>query len=173
MTIQNLGPLLKLGESTGTITLDGREDFRAALDNMAQQAKHSVKIFTQELDHELYDDTEFIKVASDIGRNRKHCELQVLIKDANKASKIGHRLVELHRRLPSSILIRQLPRDYLEETDEYMLVDDMGLVKRYTIGYMQGCCEFKSIPEAQKKARFFDSVWQRSEPCQDLRRLNL
>lgn len=173
MSIQNLGPLLQLGESTGTLSLDGLADFRAALDNMANQARHSVKIFTQELDHELYDDAEFLKVASDIGRNRKHCEIQILIKDANKATKLGHRLVELHRRLPSSILIRQLPRDYIEETDEYMLVDDIGLVKRYNIGYMEGSCEFKSIPEAQKKARFFDEIWQRSEPCQDLRRLSL
>ena len=173
MSIQNLGPLLQLGESTGTIGLDGLDDFRAAIDNMANQARLTVKIFTQELDHELYDHTDFLKIASDIGRTRKHCEIQILVKDTNKATKLGHRLVELHRRLPSSILIRQLPRDYLEETDEYMLVDDIGLVKRYTIGYMQGCCEFKSIPEAQKKARFFDSVWQRSEPCQDLRRLSL
>lgn len=173
MSIQNLGPLLQLGESTGTIGLDGVADFRAALDSMAKQARHSIKIFTQELDHELYDNADFIRVASEIGRNRKHCEIQILIKDADKATKLGHRLVELHRRLPSSIHIRQLPRDYLEETDEFMLVDDIGLVKRYTIGYMQGCCEFKCIPEAQKKARFFNSVWQRSEPCQDLRRLSL
>ncbi|MCG8316542.1 MAG: hypothetical protein MI976_25295 [Pseudomonadales bacterium] len=173
MSIQNLGPLLQLGESTGTMTLDGKDDFRAALDNMAQQARHSIKIFTQELDHELYDDVDFLKVASDVGRNRKHCEIQILVKDANKATKLGHRLVELHRRLPTSILIHQLPRDYIEDNDEYMLVDDIGLVKRYTIGYMQGCCEFKSIPEAQKKARYFDSIWQRSEPCQDLRRISL
>lgn len=173
MSIQNLGPLLVLGESTGSISLDGKDDFRAALDSMAKQATTSIKIFTQELDSEMYDDTDFLKVASDIGRNRKHCDIQVIVKDPNKATKLGHRLVELHRRLPSSIHIHQLPRDFIEETDEFMLVDDIGLIKRYTMGYMQGVCEFKCIPEAQKKARHFDAIWQRSEPCQDLRRLSL
>ena len=59
MSIQNLGPLLVLGESTGSITLDGKEDFHAALYNLARQANHSVKIFTQELDSEMYDEAEF------------------------------------------------------------------------------------------------------------------
>lgn len=173
MSIQNLGPLLVVGESTGLITLDGTEDFRAAVNNMLRQAKFSVRIFTQELDHELYDQAEFIKLASDIGRNRQKCEINILLKHSDKAAKLGHRLVELHKRLPTSIHLKQLPRDYEEIKEEFFIVDEIALVKRFSMGYMQGNCEFKSIPEALKKARFFDDIWHKSEPCQELRRLSL
>ncbi len=173
MSIQNLGPLLVVGESTGVITLDGSDDFHAALDNMIRQARSSVRIFTQELDHELYDHAEFIRHASRIGRQVKNCSIDILIKKPDKAARLGHRLVELHRRLPSSIHIRQLPSDYEENTEEFMIVDEIGIVRRFTMGYMQGNCEFKSIPDALKKTRFFDEIWQKAEPCQELRRLHI
>lgn len=173
MSIQNLGPLLVVGESTGVITLDGLADFRAAISNMLRQARFSVRIFTQELDHELYDHPDFIKAASRIGRTLRQCPINVLLKDPDKASRMGHRLVELHRRLPSSIHLRQLPKDYEDVTDEFLIVDEIALMTRFVMGYMQGRCEFKAIPDAHKKARFFDEIWQRSEPCQELRRLSL
>jgi hypothetical protein len=173
MSIENLGPLLVLGESTGIITLDGSSDFRAAINNMVRQARHRVRIFTQELDHELYDQPDFIKITSKIGRQSKLCEIQILIHHPDKPSRLGHRLVELHRRLPSSILIRELPEDYDSLQDEYLIVDEIGLVKRHVMGYMQGTCEFKSIPDALKRARLFDEIWQRAEPSQSLRRLDI
>lgn len=173
MSIENLGPLLIVGESTGVITLDGVADFHAAINNMVRQARFSVRIFTQELDHELYDHPEFIKQVSRIGRTLKNCNINVLIKHPDKSARLGHRLVELHRRLPSSIHLRQIPKDYEEVNDEFIIVDEIAIAKRFTMGLMQGNCEFKAIPDAVRRTRFFDEVWQRSEPCQELRRLNL
>jgi hypothetical protein len=173
MSIQNLAPLLVVGESTGTILLESADDFRCAINRMAQQAVRSIRIFTQDLDHELYDHTEFLKVASAVCRQRRNCTIQVLLKNADKAARFGHRLVELQKRLPSSIEIRSVPAEYEEANDEFFLVDDIGLVKRFALGYMRGHCEFRSVPDAVKKARWFNEIWERSEPCQDLRRLSL
>lgn len=173
MSIQNLGPLLVVGESTGSISLDGEEDFHAALNNMANQASKSVKIFTQELDADLYDQAEFLKVMSDIGRNRTRCKIQILIQNPSKASKHGHRLIELKKRLTSAIHIHSIPEDESDNAEEFMIVDDIALTRRFTMGHMQGSCEFKSLQEAQKKARQFDAIWQKSDPCQEFRRLGL
>ncbi|HVK98248.1 MAG TPA: hypothetical protein VM553_00475 [Dongiaceae bacterium] len=173
MSIQNLAPQLVVGESTGTILLESADDFRCAINRMAEQAVRSVRIFTQELDHDLYDHPDFLEIASSVCRQRRNCTLQILLKNADKASRLGHRLVELQKRLPSSIEIRSLPEEYEETNDEFFLVDDIALVKRFAIGYMRGHCEFRSIPDAVKKARWFGEVWERSEPCQELRRLSL
>lgn len=173
MSIQNLGPLLVVGESTGSIGLDGEEDFHSALNNMANQASKSVKIFTQELDPDLYDHTEFLKIMSDIARNRSRCKIQILIQNPNKASKHGHRLIELKKRLTSAIQIHSIPEDDTDNTDEYMIVDEIALTRRFTMGHMQGNCEFKSTLEAQKKSRQFDAIWHKSDPCQEFRRLGL
>jgi hypothetical protein len=173
MSIQTLAASLIVGESTGAINLEGPGDFHAAITRMVSQARHSVRIFSQELDHELYDHADFIEQASRIGRTLKNCPINILIKSPDKASRMGHHLVELHRRLPSSVHLRELPKDYEDMNDEFLIVDDIALLKRYNLGYMQGQCELKSIPEAPKKARLFDEIWQRSEPCQELRRLHL
>lgn len=172
MSIQNLGPLLVLGESTGSIGLDGIDDFHAAINNMVNQATKSVRIFTQELDPELYDDTEFLKIISDIARNRTRCKIHILIQTPGKAARSGHRLVELQKRLTSAIQIHSIPEGE-ESNDEFMVIDDIAITRRFTMGYMQGNCEFKSIPDAQKKARFFDAIWEKSHPCQEFRRLGI
>lgn len=172
MSISNLGSLLIVGESTGALALDGVDEFHCAINNMARQAKLSIKIFTQEFDRELYDDTEFLRIASEVARNRKNVPIRILLKDAGKAARGGHRMVELQRRLPSCIEIRSFPYDIAEDMDEFLLVDNIGMVKRYTHGYMRGHCEFRAIPDAAKKARYFDTAWDRAEPCQELRRLS-
>lgn len=173
MSIQNLAPLLVVGESTGTILLESVDDFRCAINRMAQQTVHTVRIYTQELDHELYDQVEFLKIASAICRQRKNCNMQILLKNPDKAARLGHRLVELQKRLPSSIEIRAIAAEYDDNSEEFFLVDDIALVKRFAIGYMRGHCEFRSIPDAVKKSRYFTEIWQRSEPCLELRRLSL
>ena len=173
MAVDNLISMLVLGESSGTLLLESAADFRAAIDHMAQQAVRSVKIFSQELDHELYDQVEFIKIASSICRQRKNCTISILLKNADKCTRFGHRLVELQKRVPSSIEIRSVPAEYEQMNDEFMVVDDIGMVKRFALGYMRGHCEFRSVPDAVKSGRQFNEIWERSEPCQELRRLSL
>lgn len=162
-----------VGEDSGVITLSSLSDFRSVINSMVSQARHSVRIFSQELDHELYDHADFIREAARVGRNVQRCSINILIKSPDKASRRGHRLVELHRRLPSSVHLHELPKDYEDMSDEFLIVDDVGLVNRASVGYMQGQCDFKAIPEGPKRARLFDEIWQRSEPCQALRRLYL
>ena len=173
MSIQNLAALLIVGESTGTVLLESVDDFRCAINRMAQQTVRNIKIFTQELDHELYDHVGFLQIASAVCRQRKNCTIQVLLKNPEKATRFGHRLVELQKRLPSSIEIRGVPAEYEEANDEFLIVDDIAMVKRFALGYMRGHCEFRSVPDAVKKSRWFSEIWERSEPCQELRRLHL
>lgn len=173
MSIQNLAPQLIVGESTGTVLLESVEDFRCAINRMTEQAVRSIKIFTQELDHELYDQPAFLETASQVCRQRKNCTLHVLLRSADKATRFGHRLVELQKRLPSSIEIRSIPEEYEEANDEFLIVDDIGMVKRFALGYMRGHCEFRAVPDAVKKSRWFNEIWERSEPCQELRRVHL
>ena len=163
---------LELGESSGTFLLETLDEFRAALDSMTPQAKRHIKIFTQELDHELYDQADFIRIASTICRQR-NCTLSILLNNADKCVRFGHRLVELQKRLPSSIEIRDIPAEYGEMNDEFIIVDDIAMVKRFALGYMRGHCEFRSIPDAVKNARLFNEIWDRATPCQALRRLHL
>ena len=173
MSVENLVSLLVVGESTGTLLLESADDFRAAINRMTEQAVRTVKIFSQELDHDLYDQVEFLKIASQICRQRKGCTISILLKNPDKCARLGHRLVELQKRVPSSIEIRSVPEEYGQMNDEFLIVDDIGMIKRFALGYMRGHCEFRAVPDAVKNSRLFNEIWERSEPCQELRRLSL
>lgn len=173
MNFSEQAPDLILGESTDTYLLESLDEFRCAIDCMAPQAKRQIKIFTQELEHDFYDRAEFLDALSPLFKDHRGFSISIILKDTNKAAKLGHRLVELQKRLPTRCEIRSLPREYEDMMDEYMIVDDMGMVKRFALGTMRGHCEFRSVPDAVKYGRQFDEVWGRSMPCTELRRLTL
>lgn len=173
MTFSEQAPDLVLGESNGTYLLEALDEFRTAIDNMAPQAKRHIKIFTQELEHDFYDRAEFLDALGPLFKDHRGFCINIILKDANKAAKLGHQLVELQKRLPTRCEIRTLPREYEDMTDEYMIVDDMGMVKRFALGNMRGHCEFRSVPDGVKYGRQFDEIWGRSMPCTELRRLSL
>ena len=173
MSFVDAAPDMELGESTGTHLLETLDEFVAALDAMVPQAKRHIKIFTQELDHAFYDRPAFIDALSPLFRDRRGFSVSVILKDANKAAKLGHRLVELQKRLPTRCEIRSLPREYEDMTDEYLIVDDQGMVKRFALGTLRGHCEFRAVPDGVKYGRQFNDIWERSLPCTELRRLSL
>jgi len=163
----------ELGESPDTHLLESLEEFQTAIDTMAPQAKRHIKIFTQELDHEFYDRTAFLDILGPLFRQHRGFTVSIILKDPNRAAKLGHRLVELQQRLPTCCEIRSLPREYQDISDEYIIVDDIGMVKRFALGNMRGHCEFRSVPDAKKYSRLFNEIWGRSQPCTELRRLSL
>lgn len=173
LSLQELAPTLTVGEHSGTLLLESLEDFHCSLISMAGQARRNMRLFTQELDHELYDHDALIDAISRSCRENRLCTLSILLKDANKVAKLGHRLVELQKRLPSLIEIRSLPRDFHDRTDEFFIVDELAMVKKFALGRMRGHCEFRSIPDAIKFSRQFNDIWERSQPCLELRRLSL
>lgn len=173
MSIDTQTEALIVGESSGTHLLESAADFRCAINRMTRQAKRSIRLFTQELDHELYDQADFVAIVSQVCRQQRHCQMQILLKNPDKAVHLGHRLVELQKRLPSAIEIRQVPTEHEDTNDEFLIVDDIALVKRFALGTLRGHCEFRSVPDAVTRARGFAEIWARSEPCQSLRRLHL
>ena len=173
MSIELKAKEMELGESAGTHLLETLEEFQTVLDAMVPQAKRQVKIFTQELEHGFYDREAFLDLLSPLFKEHRGFTVNIILKAPDKAAKLGHRLVELQKRLPTRCEIRSLPREYEEITDEYLIVDDMGMVKRFALGNMRGHCEFRSVPDAVKYGRQFNEIWERSQPCTELRRLAL
>ncbi|MAR92824.1 MAG: hypothetical protein CML06_18400 [Pseudomonadales bacterium] len=173
MSFTQLASDLTLGEDPGTHLLESLADFHAALDHMARQARQHIRIFTQELEHDFYDRAEFLEQVTPLFKQQRDFRLQILLRDPNRAGKLGHRLVDLQQRLPTRCEIRQLPPEYQYIMDEYMIVDGRGMVKRFALGHLRGHCEFRSVPDAAKYSRQFEEIWERSQPCMELRRLAL
>ena len=173
MSFENIAPLLVLGESTGVLHLNSIDDFNAIDLSMVSQATRNIRIFTQDLDHELYDNDIFVGSISDIARKHRSTIIQILVIDPSKAIKHGHKLVELSKRLTSAVFIRKVHDDYVKNKESFLLVDNRGLVRRPKANVLKGTAEFRAIPDAQSKEAYFIEVWEKSSEDPSLRRLPL
>ena len=156
----------RLGETSGDYALGSRDDNR-------QAAARVIELFTPDLEPILYDQTPIIDAMTQLSLSSPRAKVRVLVKDAERIIKDGHRIVELSRRLSSYIEIRKVHADYQDNNESFLLIDDYGLLHRRHAPRFEGTFSCKAPLEVRRLRAFFDEVWTRSEPVTDLRRLHL
>ena len=164
---------LRLGISDIDIELQARAETCHATDLMAQQCEESLEIFSRELDPELYDREPFLDAVSSLCVKNRMARVRILAQDPSAPVKRGHRLIELSRRISSSIEIRQPHPDYRQHNEAFLIADHCGLITRGLADRYEGTANFYSIIHAQRKLDFFTEVWDRSESNPEFRRLHI
>ncbi len=164
---------LRLGISDMEIELLARSDTLHATDLMLEQTQATLEIFSRELDPGLYDRQAFLDAVQQLCLRNRKARIRVLVQDPRPAIKRSHRLIELGRRLNSSIEIRQSNQDYNRYNEAFMIADEFGLVHRLLADQYEGTASFYNPVEARRKLDFFTEVWDRSEPHTEFRRLHI
>ena len=164
---------LRLGVSNLTIELQTRRETAHAAELMAQQCLESIEIFTRDLDAPLYDQEIFLQALSARCLNNRKALIRILVQDPMPPVKRGHRLIELARRLSSSIELRQPHPDYRRHNEAFLIADRCGLIHRPLADRYEGSANFYDPVEAQRKLDFFTEVWERSEAHPEFRRLHI
>lgn len=163
---------LRLGISDMEIELLNRTDTLHATDLMLEQTQATVEIFSRDLDPDLYDRQTFLDALQQLCVRNRKARIRVLVQDPQPPIKRSHRLIELGRRLSSSIEIRQPNEDYRRYNEAFMIADQCGLVHRPLADLFEGSANFYNPVEAQRKLDFFTEVWERSESHPEFRRLH-
>lgn len=164
----------QLGESEDVIPVHTLAEIATACDAMAAQARHSLCILSPDTEPELYGRQAFADIlAALIARRSKVASIRMLVRDPRRASREPHRLVDLSHRFPSFVAIRQL-RDVWAQNDEaFLLVDDIGLIRRAHHDNPAGVVTFRNLGTARERATWFENAWEHATPCQELRRVRL
>jgi hypothetical protein len=162
-----------LGESEDFIRLEGIEDFCKAERLLISQAKREVFILTPDLEPERFNEPEFASALSAFVRRSRFTDLRILVADPAIAIRWGHHVVTLGRRLTSNLKIRQLTGDDARRPEAWMVVDDIGMLRRDGHEGFSGVMNPKAIPHAQKARRDFIDMWERSSEIKDFRQLHL
>ncbi len=162
-----------LGESGGPLHLDRPSVCARAVALMASQARRELRIFTPDMQAAIYDQQPFLDALTDLVIGSRYSWVRILIKDPGPAIRNGHRLIELGRRLSSSIEMRRIHPDYQDHALSFLAADDLGVIKSTPSDPREFVAEFYATLEAKRLAEFFDEVWERSEPDPELRRLYL
>ncbi len=162
-----------LGESSKKLHLNSLEECKDAAFNLARQARRSIYIFSYDLDPQLYNQTDFLEAVKILAIGSEHSRIKVILQNNTKVQREGHRLIQLWRRLTSKIEIRRPPPDYIDHTENFLLVDDLGYLHRSLYTKYEATVDFNSRFETSKFCMFFNEVWEQSEPASELRTLHI
>ncbi len=163
----------KLGEDDQQQELQGRDALKDTALAMARQATQHIYVFSQDLDHFIYDTPYFVEACSELARSHRRSEILVLLRDSSKVVTQGHKLVLLGQRLSSSIHFRKPIEEYDDHNEAFMVVDDIGYLYRQQSDRFEGEANFSNRLKARDLGDFFREVWERSQPDPQLRRLQI
>lgn len=164
----------RLGHSGGLLALPTPDATRAALRHLAEQARRQLAILTPDLEPCLYDQPALLAALRRLAVQRRgRVVVRILLLDPLPALRRGHRLLALARRLPSAILIRDLPEDLANTLDPCLIADDQGYCQRRLQHPGRSAVDFAAPADCRRLLRAFNAIWEQAGEHIELRRLDL
>ena len=136
---------------------------------MLQQAQRSLCIYSNDLEPWLYHHSSIQEACTRFLLANPKNRLRILLRDASRAVKQGHRLLTLSRRLSSNLQIRKLHPDYPAEEVAYLLADDRGLLLRPELDQFAGYALYQDPARVRLHQAQFDQSWETSISDPELR----
>jgi len=133
----------------------------------------TVRIYSQELDHLLFDREDVADALSAFVRSGPPTRLLVLIHSSSSVVSRGHRLVELARRLNSKIEIRKVPSELAVDRHSCVITDERGYFLLPDHETYQALANPYDPVQATRLAERFDYLWEHSETDRELRTLRI
>ena len=170
----NFDPAQALSDKLHARThFSGFSQTEQTLDLICQTAQRSIKIWSPQLDPELYSRSALQSICSDLARANRHTSIQILIQDNRLIVEQGHYLLELARRLPSSLTIKRTTTNSPQTREDFVLIDDRGIFLRPDYEIMRGWASSDDLISARAYQSRFSKVWTEAETDLELRQLNL
>lgn len=168
-------PTFIVGETDIRVELSHLVMLQQAAIALLAQAKREILIVSPDLEHERFDNDEFIDALSAFARSSRYTTTRLLIANPSLAVSEGHRLVKLARKLSSLIEIRQLHDDDIDtsQPQAWLVADNIGLLRCTNRDPWQGSLLPKGTPYAQQARSRFLEWWERGSEIQDFRELNI
>ena len=138
---------------------------------LLQQAQRSLCIYTPDLERWLYNHSSVQEACTQFLLANPKNRLRILLNDSTSAVKDGHRLLQLSRRLSSSLQIRKLNPGYNYEETAYLLADGNGLLLRPKLENTVGYALYNDPGQVRVLQTKFDQAWDVSVTDLDLRSL--
>ncbi len=151
----------------------GVGDCAAGILEALRHPRRNLYIYSQTLDHALFDNPDVVDALSSFARSGPPVVLRLLITDTSPITSRGHRLLELARRLDSKIEIRRVPDELAEPEASFLTWDAEGywLMPDYRAYSAQA--NHRDPVQANRLAERFNYFWERSSSDPELRLLRL
>jgi hypothetical protein len=162
---------LRLGETSLEFEVERLTEASAVAHALASQAQRTLLLHTEDLEPAIYDDSAFLDDVSRLVRAHSQSRVWILINDARKVVQHGHRLIEIARRLSSSIQLRRPAPQYRNYHESFLLADGCGYLHRPIVARYEGTANFHDPGKVADFEKYFMEVWERSEADEEIKRL--
>lgn len=136
-------------------------------------ATRYIRILSPGLDHAAFDSDALTEALSELVRASRQTEVRILVSDTRQIITRGHRLLQLARRLPSSVHLRRLPEHPDWKGETLVIRDRNGVLFKPGGSEHDAFYEPDSRASTQRHLELFDELWRFSTQDPDLRTLQL
>ncbi len=154
------------------IRLEHIDDFRHLSLQLAQNAKRTLAIFSDDLEAWLYDHDDFVTAVMALAQRSRHSEIRILLRETRPILEHGHRLLHACQRSPSKLQIRKLTASN-DKLPCFLLADDNGILFRPNSQIVQGIGYTDYRARAKQLQEQFELHWQSASQDADLRRMTV
>lgn len=137
-------------------------------------AKRELCIYSRALDPDILDNEEVLEALKQFGIRGQGANVRIVVQEPRTPAQYGHRLIALAQRLTSVFSFRTPAEDNdLQYPSAFVLNDTAGYYFRVLGNRYEGEAVNYSPGKHAQLREYFDQVWERSEPSDELRQLSL
>lgn len=159
----------ELGRETSLQRFASAAEAQAHTLALLQQSRHSLCLYTPDLEPWLYNHSSVQEACTRLLLASPRNRLRILVRDVSRPVSLGHRLLNLGRRLTSNLHIRRLNPDLPCEESAYLLADAHGLLLRPQADAWAGYAWYNDPARVRQQQAQFDQAWNTSVLDPDLR----
>jgi len=162
MPLFNTKDFEQQGNPEKDIHLQDTEEVNKAIIQLSENALRSIKIFTPDLEHKLYDNDNFREALLNLVRGNRHANIQILVADISHAVQHGHQLIRLAQKLSTAMQIKITPEEYTETNISFILIDQSDFIFKANNTNIEAIqCNCKN--RANKLLEYFTPAWDQAE----------
>ncbi|NKF23089.1 hypothetical protein [Solimonas marina] len=130
-------------------------------------------LFSPELDRRVWGHPGLVELLRAFALRSAHAEIRILVHRPQRIAQASHRLVELARRLPSRIRIREVSEERRSFLEEYVIGDELAVLRKRRHDDAEAQWYDHAPMEARRLRRRFDALWDESLPARELAELRI
>lgn len=158
-----------LGQTLGVQRFESSDSARQHALALLGQAHRSLSLYSPDFEPLLYNHSSIQQACVRFLLAHPRNRLRVLLDDASRAVKQGHRLLGLARRLSSNMQIRKRHPEYPVQSGAFLVADACGALVRPEPDQNGGYALYSDPGRARQLQRQFDTAWDHSLSDPDLR----
>jgi hypothetical protein len=162
-----------LGRDAGPVLVHDVEGNRLVCAHMLEQARRDLCLLTRDLDKPVFDQPRFLAALRRLALRSRFSRIRILLQDHERVVKQGHRIIELTRRLVSSIEVRTPSEEWQDLAENYLLADGDGYVRWEHGTRYEAMADYHAPLVVRPLQARFDEIWESAEVSSELRRLYL